>query len=283
MPEAGLKKLLKQKKVIAALIAALLMIAACSSANVAEQAGDAGSASGAAQLQQRSSAALGADAAASTNAGGTGANANTDDATDANGVPGTLAGNWTPESGGLYFTSDQDPAFSEALKGKGASFEDYADLDYLGRCGPAFACIGLDLMPTQGRDNISKVKPTGWHTYEYDFINGGHLYNRCHLIAYSLAGENANARNLITGTRQMNEAMIMFEQIVSNYVTVTGNHCLYRVSPVFIGKELVARGVQMEALSVEDNGERVNFNVYLPNTQDGVGIDYLTGKSWLLD
>lgn len=198
-----------------------------------------------------------------------------------NGVPSSLKGNWTSQSNGLYYTCDKDPNFSASLKNKSKSFEDYAKLDYLGRCGPALACIGLDLMPTGGRGNISEVKPTGWHTYYYDFINGGSLYNRCHLIAYSLAGENANARNLITGTRQMNEAMIMFENIVSNYVTGSGNHCLYRVTPVFLGKELVARGVHMEAYSVEDKGTRVNFNVYLPNKQDKVKINYLTGESSL--
>ena len=198
-----------------------------------------------------------------------------------NGVPSVLKGNWSSESNGLYYTSDEDPSFSKALKGKTASFENYSALDELGRCGAALACIGLDIMPTGGRGSISEIKPTGWHTYNYDFVNGGYLYNRCHLIAYSLAGENANERNLITGTRQMNEAMIMFENIVYTYVTGTGNHCLYRVTPVFLGNELVARGVQMEAYSVEDKGKKVKFNVYLPNKQDKVSIDYLTGESAL--
>lgn len=198
-----------------------------------------------------------------------------------NGVPSSLKGNWVSQSNGLYYTCDKDPDFSSSLKKKSKSFEDYAALDYLGRCGAALACIGLDIMPTGGRGNISDVKPTGWHIYNYDFINGGHLYNRCHLIAYSLAGENANERNLITGTRQMNEAMIMFESIVNTYVTGSGNHCLYRVTPVFLGKELVARGVHMEAYSVEDKGARVKFNVYLPNKQDKVKINYSTGESSL--
>lgn len=160
------------------------------------------------------------------------------------------------------------------------SFEQYAQLDELGRCGAAFACVGTDLMPMEKRGNISRVKPTGWHSTRYDFIDGNNLYNRCHLIAYQLSGENANERNLITGTRYMNvSGMLPFEEQVGDYVRETGNHVMYRVTPVFTGDNLVADGVQMEALSVEDGGEGVSYNVYVFNIQPGVEIDYATGES----
>ena len=171
------------------------------------------------------------------------------------------------------------PAFSEAER-TAESFETYSALDELGRCGPAFACIGQDLMPTQERESISQVRPTGWQNAEYDFVDGGYLYNRCHLIGFQLTGENANERNLITGTRYMNvEGMLPFENMVADYVKETGNHVLYRVTPVFEAEELVARGVQMEAWSVEDEGDGVCFNVYVYNNQPGVEIDYRTGES----
>ena len=162
-------------------------------------------------------------------------------------------------------------------------FETYAALDALGRCGVAYANICPELMPTEDRESIGQVQPTGWHTVRYDgLVDGNYLYNRCHLIGYQLAGENANERNLITGTRYMNvEGMLPFENLVADYVEETGNHVLYRVTPDFEGTELVARGVQMEALSVEDGGEGVCFNVYVYNVQPGVTIDYATGESWL--
>lgn len=160
------------------------------------------------------------------------------------------------------------------------SFEEYEKLDSLGRCGVATACIGTDLMPTQKRGNISSVRPTGWHSIRYRCVDGGSLYNRSHLIGYQLSGENANERNLITGTRFMNVGMIPFEDEVAEYVKETDNHVMYRVTPVFEGSNLVADGVQMEALSVEDGGEGVCYNVYLYNIQPGIGIDYKTGESW---
>ena len=161
------------------------------------------------------------------------------------------------------------------------SFERYSDLDYLGRCGVAYACIGKDLMPTEEREGIGHIRPSGWHTVKYnDLIDGNYLYNRCHLIGYQLAGENANEKNLITGTRQFNvEGMLPFENQVADYVRETGNHVMYRVTPVFEGENLVASGVQMEAYSVEDNGAGVCFNVYVYNVQDGISIDYATGES----
>lgn len=160
-------------------------------------------------------------------------------------------------------------------------FETYSDLDSLGRCGVAYANICPELMPTEERGEIGQVKPSGWHTIKYDCVDGKYLYNRCHLIGYQLAGENANEKNLITGTRYMNvDGMLPFEDMIADYVHETGNHVLYRVTPVFEGSNLVASGVQMEAYSVEDNGEGVCFNVYCYNAQPGVEIDYATGDSW---
>lgn len=162
------------------------------------------------------------------------------------------------------------------------SFEQYSDLDALNRCGPAYANIGKDLMPTEKRGSISNVKPSGWVTAKYDNVDGKYLYNRCHLIGYQLTGENANEKNLITGTRSMNvDGMLPFENMVADYVKETGNHVLYRVTPVFEGDNLVASGVQMEALSVEDKGEGICFNVYTYNNQPGITINYATGESWL--
>lgn len=161
------------------------------------------------------------------------------------------------------------------------SFETYSTLDALGRCGPAYACIGQDLMPTEDRESISSVHPTGWVQAEYSFVDGGSLYNRCHLIGFQLTGENANEENLITGTRYMNvEGMLPFENMVADYIKETGNHVLYRAAPIFEGENLVASGVVMEAFSVEDEGEGVCFHVYVYNVQPGVEIDYATGESW---
>mgnify|MGYP001105393796 FL=1 len=160
-------------------------------------------------------------------------------------------------------------------------FELYSELDYLGRCGMAYANICLEIMPTEPREEIGQVKPSGWHTAKYECVEGKYLYNRCHLIGYQLAGENANKQNLITGTRYMNvDGMLPYENMVDSYVEETGNHVLYRVTPIFDGGNLVASGVQMEALSVEDEGEGLCFNVYIYNVQPGVSIDYATGDSW---
>lgn len=162
------------------------------------------------------------------------------------------------------------------------SFEKYSPLDELGRCGIAFANVGTDIMPTSERESISSVKPTGWQTVKYDSISGKYLYNRCHLIGFQLTAENANELNLITGTRYLNvDGMLPFENMVADYVKETNNHVLYRVTPVFEGNDLVAKGVQIEALSVEDNGEGIEFNVFIYNVQPGITIDYSTGNSAL--
>ena len=171
------------------------------------------------------------------------------------------------------------PGFSEKDL-TAASFESYSELDSLGRCGTAFACLGQDLMPRGERGDISGIHPTGWHSVQYDFIDGKNLYNRCHLIGWQLSGEDANRKNLITGTRYMNvEGMLPFENMVADYIKETGCHVLYRVTPVFQGSNLVADGVLMEAMSVEDQGDSISFCVFVPNVQPGVAIDYSDGSS----
>ncbi len=178
--------------------------------------------------------------------------------------------------------NNNEPNFTSSQKSGKKSFETYTELDYLSRCGVAFSCIGKDIMPTGERGEIGQVKPTGWKTAKYDFVDGKYLYNRCHLIGWQLTGENANNRNLITGTRYMNvQGMLPFENMVDDYIEETGNHVLYRVTPLFKGNELVARGVQIEAYSVEDDGDGICFNVYCFNVQPGVKIDYKTGESAL--
>lgn len=160
------------------------------------------------------------------------------------------------------------------------SFESYSSLDSFGRCGVAVASVGRDIMPTQKRGAIGSVRPTGWHTIKYSFVDGKYLYNRCHLIGYQLTGENANERNLITGTRYLNvDGMLPFENMVADYVKETNNHVMYRVTPIFRGSEIVARGVLMEGYSVEDSGAGIEFNVYCYNAQPGVSITYKTGDS----
>lgn len=160
------------------------------------------------------------------------------------------------------------------------SFENYGELDSLGRCTVAYANVGKDIMPTEKRGSIGSVKPTGWQTAKYDCVDGKYLYNRCHLIGYQLTAENANKNNLITGTRYLNvDGMLPFENMVADYIKETDNHVLYRVTPLFEGDNLVASGVLMEAKSVEDNGEGILFNVYCYNVQPGIVIDYATGDS----
>lgn len=176
---------------------------------------------------------------------------------------------------------DNLPDFPEEAK-VAECFEEYGDLDALNRCTVAYACVGIDTMPTEKRGNIGSVKPTGWQVAKYDSVDGKYLYNRCHLIGFQLTAENANERNLITGTRYMNvDGMLPFENLVADYVKETDHHVLYRVTPIFNGDNLVADGVQMEAWSVEDEGEGVCFNVFVYNVQPGIEIDYATGESWL--
>lgn len=184
------------------------------------------------------------------------------------GEPYTAVNNNEP-----YFTSDN--LTTEA-------FENYSELDALGRCGVAYANVCLETMPTEKRGSISEVKPTGWHSVKYDNVDGKSLYNRCHLIGYQLTAENANQQNLITGTRYLNvDGMLPFENMVADYVKETDNHVLYRVTPIFTGDNLIADGVLMEGYSVEDEGDGICFCVYAYNVQPGITIDYATGDSWL--
>lgn len=187
------------------------------------------------------------------------------------------------ESDAYIVLNENQPEFAEEDMTT-TSYEYYSDLDWYGRCGYAMACIGKDLMPTEERTSISHIKPSGWVNNPYDFVDGEYLYNRCHLIGFQLTGENDNEKNLITGTRYMNtQGMLPFENMVADYIKETGNHVLYRVTPVYDGTNLVARGVQMEAWSVEDDGAGICFNVYCYNIQPGVEIDYATGDNWLAE
>lgn len=183
-------------------------------------------------------------------------------------------------SGSPYVTVNNNVPYISDADLTTTSYETYGELDTLGRCTAAVSCIGQDLMPTEKRGDIGSVKPTGWHTVKYAGIDGNYLYNRCHLIGYQLTAENANEKNLITGTRYMNvEGMEPFENMVADYVKETGNHVLYRVTPMFEGSNLLASGVLMEAKSVEDNGAGILFCVYCYNVQPGITIDYATGDS----
>lgn len=179
--------------------------------------------------------------------------------------------------------NNNEPYFTEEEKSATYPFEVYSELDDLGRCGVAYANICKELMPEELREGIGSVKPSGWNNVNYhDLIDGGYLYNRCHLIGFQLAGENANKLNLITGTRYLNVVgMLPYENEVASYVKSTGNHVLYRVTPIFRGKELVARGVLMEAYSVEDEGSGVKFCVYCYNAQPYITINYRDGSSYI--
>lgn len=191
------------------------------------------------------------------------------DIPDYNGLPYIILNSGTPDFDESLLTTE--------------SFETYSELDSLGRCGVAIANIGVDLMPTEERGTIGSVKPSGWHTIKYDVVDGKYLYNRCHLIGFQLTGENANKQNLITCTREMNVgAMLDFENEVTRYIKETKNHVLYRVTPIFDGTNLLAKGVQMEALSVEDNGQGIKFNVFIYNAQKGIKINYQNGDSELI-
>lgn len=193
-------------------------------------------------------------------------------------------GNIPEFSGYPYVIINDNKPFFEDDEITTKSFEEYAPLDRLGRCGVTISCIGFDLMPTEKRGSIGMVKPSGWQTVKYDCVDGKYLYNRCHLIGFQLTGENANELNLITGTRFMNvDGMLPFENLVADYIKETKNHVMYRVSPIYNGSNLVADGVLMEAYSVEDNGDGIEFCVYVYNNQPGVRINYADGTSKLDD
>ena len=184
-------------------------------------------------------------------------------------------------SGAAYVEVNGGSPYFADSELKAESFEQYSPLDSLGRCGPAIACIGIDLMSTEERGPIGMIRPSGWHTVRYDdLIEDRYLYNRCHLIGYQLTGENANMRNLITGTRYLNtEGMLPIENKVAGYIRRTGNHVLYRATPIFDGDDLVAHGVLIEAMSVEDAGVGITLCAFAFNVQPGITIDYATGDS----
>ena len=189
-------------------------------------------------------------------------------------IPAYNGNPWVAVNGNVPYFTDSEITTD--------SFESYSNLDALGRCGVCWACIEEDLMPEAGetRGDISSVKPSGWVNAKYDFVSGGYVYNRCHLIGWQLTAENANKENLITGTRYLNiDGMLPFENLVADYVLETGNHVMYRVTPDFYEDELVCRGVMMEGYSVEDNGEGISYCVYCYNVQPGVKINYVTGET----
>ncbi len=187
-------------------------------------------------------------------------------------------------SGDPYVVVNNNVPFFSEEDLEAEVFESYGDLDGLGRCTVAYSMVGTETMPTQERGSIGQVKPTGWHAVKYDNVDGKYLYNRCHLIGYQLTAENANVNNLITGTRYLNvQGMLPFENLTADYIKETGNHVLYRVTPVFEGDNLVASGVLMEGESAEDDGEAIQFCVYVYNVQPGIIIDYATGDSRLDD
>ena len=224
----------------------------------------------------------GSNNSGSTNSGNNSSGNNNSGSTPNYDVP--VISNIPAYSGTMCITLNNNQPNFTADEITSKSFEDYSPLDSLGRCGVAFASLGKDLMPTDERGSISSIKPTGWHSTNYSSVPGGSLYNRSHLIAWSLAGENANDRNLITGTRDLNQIwMTKFEDMVRDYINETGNHVMYRVTPHFAGNNLIATGVQMEAWSVEDDGEDICFNVFIYNVQEGIAIDYATGESYELN
>lgn len=182
-----------------------------------------------------------------------------------------------------YIEINDDVPFFEKSELTTKPFEEYSELDSLGRCGAATACVCVDTMPTEARGEIGSIKPTGWHAVSYeDVIEGGYLFNRCHLIGYALTGENANNKNLITATSFMNAGSILgFEDMVERYISNTGNHVMYRVTPWYKNDNLVATGVQIEAMSVEDEGMGICYNVFLYNVQPGIVINYINGESWI--
>ena len=270
-----------RKWLLGMIAAVALTVSACAGADTSAAAGAAAdiAQSAAGSILGELANAAGSNAAGSTASGNSG-NKTSGTAAGTSGtfqlpdVPAYSGSPYVAVNGNVpYFTKDDLTD---------VSFESYSDLDSLGRCGVAYASVCTDTMPTEKRGSIGEVKPTGWHTAKYDCVDGKYLYNRCHLIGYQLTAENANAKNLITGTRYLNvQGMLPFENMTADYVKETGNHVLYRVTPIFEGDNLVASGVLMEAESVEDEGDGVLFCVYVYNVQPGVTIDYATGESKL--
>ena len=187
-----------------------------------------------------------------------------------------------PDSEGRSFVVlyRNEPQFTPEFKNKDNPYYSFTPLDKLGRCGAAYGKLGPEFLPTRPRGPIGMIKPTGWRYSKYDDIDKKYLYNRCHLLAFQLTGENANERNLITGTRHFNVmGMLPFENRVAEYIRRTGKHVFYRVTPFFNGNELLARGVAIEALSADDGGKAVHFHVFVYNMQPGIVINYADGTN----
>lgn len=265
-----------RKWLLGVIAAVSLAVTACQGADVASGAGAAADIAQAAgnilgDIAESKASGAGSDQSGKSNSG----------SSKTSGSSETFQLSDIPEySGSPYVAVNGNvPYFSESDL-TDVSFESYSDLDALGRCGVAYASVSTDTMPTEKRGSIGEVKPTGWHNKKYDFVDGKYVYNRCHLIGYQLTAENANEKNLITGTRYLNvQGMLPFENMAADYVKETGNHVLYRVTPVFEGSNLVASGVLMEAESVEDKGEGILCCVYVYNVQPGININYATGDS----
>ena len=269
-----------RKWLLGVIAAVSLAVTACQGADVASGAGAAADIAQAAgnilgDLAESKASGAGSDQSGKSNSG----------SSKTSGSSGTFQLSDIPEYSGSPYVAvnGNGPYFLESDL-TDVSFESYSDLDALGRCGVAYASVSTDTMPTEKRGSIGEVKPTGWHNKKYDFVDGKYVYNRCHLIGYQLTAENANEKNLITGTRYLNvQGMLPFENLTADYVKETGNHVLYRVTPIFEGDNLLASGVLMEAESVEDDGDGVLFCVYVYNVQPGVAIDYATGDNWLAE
>ena len=261
----------RRTSLLALLSAAMIMLSGCGSTDAMQSNADSTQSQVSSSYTETDTATAGSEPQASSSDGLIGAGSTAQSVTLSD-IPAYSGEPYAAINNNVPFFSDSDL--------KTTSWETYSDLDSLGRCGTAYANVGQDLMPTEKRGSIGQVKPTGWHTVKYDNVDGKYLYNRCHLIGYQLTAENANEKNLITGTRYLNvTGMLPFENMVADYVKETNNHVLYRVRPIFEGDNLVANGVLMEAKSVEDNGEGVEFNVFCYNVQPGISIDYATGDS----
>lgn len=261
----------RRTSLLALLSAAMIMLSGCGSTDAVQSNADSTQSQISSSYTETDTATTDSESQASSSDGLIGAGSTAQSVTLSD-IPAYSGEPYVAINNNVPFFSDSDL--------KTTSWETYSDLDSLGRCGTAYANVGQDIMPTEKRGSIGQVKPTGWHTVKYDNVDGKYLYNRCHLIGYQLTAENANEKNLITGTRYLNvTGMLPFENMVADYVKETNNHVLYRVRPIFEGDNLVANGVLMEAKSVEDNGEGVEFNVFCYNVQPGISIDYATGDS----
>ncbi len=274
------------KKILPVLICVILLLSACGQNGTSEKSSQTAATSVSSEVPEGSTATTDAEEAKSGKVEEDPAEETKSSSSDSTStVTETVTLADIPEyTGNAYVAINNNQPFFSETEYTTEAFETYSELDSLRRCGVAYANICVEIMPTEKRGEIGQVKPSGWHTVKYDCVDGKYLYNRCHLIGFQLAGENANEKNLITGTRYLNiQGMLPFENMVADYVKETEHHVLYRVTPIFSGDNLVADGVLMEGYSVEDNGEGISFCVFAYNVQPGVTIDYATGDSALGD